>query len=134
MVSGAQGRPRRGRVANAASLSLAAGCQPARATFGLRPGRVGEDAANYGTKLNEKIADLHNVIESVDRRPTDQTSRSSTNSTPAAGAAAEAAHRRAQLQPAHPTVRPGPDQLLCRVTGSGRPGRKINGCAGRSLN
>lgn len=34
---------------------------------------AGEDAANYGTKLNEKIADLHNVIESVDGRPTDQT-------------------------------------------------------------
>lgn len=34
---------------------------------------AGEDAANYGTKLNEKIADLHPVIESVDGRPTDQT-------------------------------------------------------------
>jgi hypothetical protein len=51
----------------------------------LRPGRVGEDAANYGTKLNEKIADLHNMLESVDGRPTDQTSRSSTNSTPSCG-------------------------------------------------
>jgi hypothetical protein len=31
-----------------------------------------EDAANYGTELNEKIADLHSVIESVDARPTVQ--------------------------------------------------------------
>lgn len=34
---------------------------------------AGEDAANYGTNLNEKIAGLHTVIGSVDGRPTGQT-------------------------------------------------------------
>jgi hypothetical protein len=35
--------------------------------------QAGEDPLNYPIKLNDKIAALHGVIESVDHRPTDQT-------------------------------------------------------------
>jgi photosystem II stability/assembly factor-like uncharacterized protein len=35
--------------------------------------QAGEDPLNYPIKLNDKIAGLHGVIESVDGRPTDQT-------------------------------------------------------------
>ncbi|MFL6052628.1 MAG: hypothetical protein ACJ72W_06905, partial [Actinoallomurus sp.] len=37
--------------------------------------QASEDPLNFGIKLNNKIASLHSVIESVDGRPTDQTSR-----------------------------------------------------------
>jgi hypothetical protein len=35
--------------------------------------QASEDPLNFGIKLNNKIASLHSVIESVDGRPTDQT-------------------------------------------------------------
>jgi hypothetical protein len=35
--------------------------------------RAGEDPLNFPIKLNDKIAALHGVIESVDGKPTDQT-------------------------------------------------------------
>jgi hypothetical protein len=34
--------------------------------------RAGEDPLNFPIKLNDKIAALHGVIESVDGKPTDQ--------------------------------------------------------------
>jgi photosystem II stability/assembly factor-like uncharacterized protein len=37
--------------------------------------QVSEDPLNFGIKLNNRIASLHSVIESVDGRPTDQTSQ-----------------------------------------------------------
>ena len=37
--------------------------------------QASEDPLNFGIKLNNKIASLHTVIESVDGRPTDQTSQ-----------------------------------------------------------
>jgi photosystem II stability/assembly factor-like uncharacterized protein len=37
--------------------------------------QASEDPLNFGIKLNNKIASLHSVIESVDGRPTDQTSQ-----------------------------------------------------------
>jgi hypothetical protein len=37
--------------------------------------RAGEDPLNFPIKLNDKIAALHGVIESVDNRPTDQTAQ-----------------------------------------------------------
>jgi hypothetical protein len=37
--------------------------------------RASEDPLNFGIKLNNKIASLHSVIESVDGRPTDQISQ-----------------------------------------------------------
>jgi photosystem II stability/assembly factor-like uncharacterized protein len=37
--------------------------------------QASEDPLNFGIKLNNKIASLHSVIESIDGRPTDQTSQ-----------------------------------------------------------
>lgn len=37
--------------------------------------QASEDPLNFGIKLNNRIASLHSVIESVDGRPTDQTSQ-----------------------------------------------------------